>query len=101
MEKSRPICVTIVAILMVITGIILLSSGIFAVSSSAILSQFGGPLVAVVIGVGVFTIALGLAHFVLAWGLFKGKGWAWIITVARRLTEVLGVTSYAKLVVFE
>jgi hypothetical protein len=53
MEKSRPIGVTIVAILMVITGIILLSGGIFAVSSSAILSQFGGPLVAVVIGVGV------------------------------------------------
>lgn len=89
MEKSRPIGVTIVAILMVITGIILLSGGIFAVSSSAILSQFGGPLVAVVIGVGVFTIALGVAHFVLAWGLFKGKGWAWIITVILAIISVI------------
>jgi lysylphosphatidylglycerol synthetase-like protein (DUF2156 family) len=89
MEKSRPLGVTIVAILMVITGIILLSGGIFAVSSSAILSQFGGPLVAVVIGVGVFTIALGVAHFVLAWGLFKGKGWAWIITVILAIISVI------------
>jgi lysylphosphatidylglycerol synthetase-like protein (DUF2156 family) len=89
MEKSRPIGVTIVAILMVITGIILLSGGIFAVSSSAILSQFGGPLVAVVIGVGVFTIVLGVAHFVLAWGLFKGKGWAWIITVILAIISVI------------
>lgn len=89
MEKSRPTGVTIVAILMVITGIILLSGGIFAVSSSAILSQYGGPLVAVVIGVGVFTIVLGVAHFVLAWGLFKGKGWAWIITVILAIISVI------------
>lgn len=53
------------------------------------LSQFGGPLVAVVIGVGVFTIVLGVAHFVLAWGLFKGKGWTWIITVILAVISVI------------
>ncbi|HEX9320055.1 MAG TPA: hypothetical protein VF884_14065 [Nitrososphaeraceae archaeon] len=89
MQKSRPIGVTIVAILMIITGIVLLSGGIFAVSSSAVLSELGGPLVAVVIGVGAFAIILGFAHFVLAWGLFKGKGWAWIITVILAIISVI------------
>jgi len=26
-------------------------------------------------------IALGFADFVVAWGLWKGKGWAWIVTI--------------------
>jgi uncharacterized membrane protein (DUF2068 family) len=85
-EKKRPLGVTIVAILMVITGIILLGSGIFAVSTSGTASQLGGSLLAVTGTVG---IILGIAHFVLAWGLFTAKVWAWIITVILAVISII------------
>lgn len=31
--------------------------------------------------IGGIMIVLGIAFFVVAWGLFKGKGWAWGVTV--------------------
>ncbi len=66
MERSRPLAVTIVTILMIISGISLLFNVI-------------GPV----------TIVLAIARFVLAWGLFTGKGWAWIITVILAIISVI------------
>ena len=40
-----------------------------------------GAIVGVVMVTAGIAIALGIASFVLSWGLLKGKGWAWIITV--------------------
>jgi xanthine/uracil permease len=34
-------------------------------------------------------IALGLAWFGLAWGLFTGKGWSWLITVIFAIITVV------------
>jgi len=31
--------------------------------------------------IGSILIVLGIASFVVAWGLLKGKGWAWIVTI--------------------
>ena len=112
MEKSRPIGVTIVAILMVITGIILLSGGIFAilVIPNVINEQFAanqtnitignqtsiqlgntltGIINTVVIVISSISIALGVVAFVISWGLFNGKGWAWIITVILAIISVV------------
>ena len=38
-------------------------------------------LVGLSVGAGVALLALGIAYFVMAYGLLKGKGWAWTITV--------------------
>src|ERR671918_2643634 len=64
-QKQRPLGVTIIAILMIISGIALLGTG-------AIL---------LVVGIGVILVILGIASFVMAYGLWKGKGWAWTITL--------------------
>ena len=72
-QKQRPLGVTIIAILMIISGIALLSTG-------AIL---------LVVGIGVVPIVLGIASFVMAYGLWKGKGWAWTITLIISVISII------------
>ena len=72
-QKQRPLGVTIIAILMIISGIALLSTW-------AIL---------LVVGIGVVPIVLGIASFVMAYGLWKGKGWAWTITLILSVISII------------
>jgi hypothetical protein len=37
------------------------------------------PLIGILLGSGLFI--LGLAYFLMAYGLWKGKGWAWTLTL--------------------
>jgi uncharacterized membrane protein (DUF2068 family) len=68
MENPRPLGVTILAILTVISGI--------------------GFLVSVIL------IPLGIANLVVAYGLWKGKKWAWTITLVLSLIGIaLGLAS--------
>ncbi|HEX2124507.1 MAG TPA: hypothetical protein VHF44_02775, partial [Nitrososphaeraceae archaeon] len=47
-------------------------------------------------GIGVALIALGTAYFVMAYGLWKGKGWAWTITLILSFIGIaLGIASIA------
>ena len=98
-NKHRPFGVTILAILTIIAGIAFLANGVTAATiapslsvtntshnstfsttgSSAIIPQ--SLLVGLSVGAGVALLALGIAYFVMAYGLLKGKGWAWTITV--------------------
>lgn len=111
METNRPLGVTIIAILRIIGGIILLLGGIGLVTIAPFVGQLnvnttssttdnGVPVTpngtginlsnnftsflffAAFIGViGSILIVLGFASFVVAWGLLKGKGWAWTVTI--------------------
>jgi hypothetical protein len=40
-------------------------------------------------GVSIFIIILGVATLAIAWGLLKGKRWAWIITVIISIISIL------------
>jgi hypothetical protein len=72
-KKSRPFGVTIIAILIIIAGVISLLIGIGSVAI--------GPLIGLVFVVtGAISLALGVAYLVMAYGLWKGKGWAWTIS---------------------
>ena len=71
-QKHRPLGVTIIAILIIIGGILFLFSGI----------------VLLIIGIGFILLALGIAYLVMAYGLWKGKGWAWTITL---ILSVIGI----------
>ncbi|MBA3750818.1 MAG: hypothetical protein H0X03_08035 [Nitrosopumilus sp.] len=71
MQRNRPLGVTIIAILAVIGGIGSLLSG-FAVMALI-------PLLGLILG-GILVI-IGLAYFVMAYGLWKGLKWAWAITL--------------------
>jgi hypothetical protein len=64
LEKSRPLGITIITILVVIVAISILVNGF--VSPSPTLPVH---------------IIIGIAWLVLAWGLWTGRGWAWIITL--------------------
>jgi predicted membrane protein DUF2127 len=110
LETNRPLGVTIVAILRIIGGILLLLGGIGLVTIAPFVSQLNVnttsdttdnvPVTpngtgidlsnnntsflffAAFIGVvGSILIVLGIASFVVAWGLLKGKGWAWTVTI--------------------
>jgi uncharacterized membrane protein (DUF2068 family) len=64
-QKRRPLGVTLVAILLIIIGIISLVSG----------------LILLVIIVGIIPLVLGIAYLVMAYGLWKGRNWARIISL--------------------
>ncbi|HEY9399061.1 MAG TPA: hypothetical protein VIP29_04095 [Nitrososphaeraceae archaeon] len=76
--RSRPLGVTIVAILMIIEGIFLIFGGIAGVAVGGIIAEELGIAIIAASSVG---LALGIAGLFIAWGLITGKGWAWIITI--------------------
>lgn len=104
-QKHRPLGITIIAILTIIDGIAFLASGIAAVTVAPFLfgvdvnnsnnnvpratgtSTLGSVtipdtlLVRMSVVTGAAILALGVAYFVMAYGLLKGKGWAWTVTV--------------------
>jgi hypothetical protein len=115
-SKSRPTGVTIIAILNIIVGIILLLGGIAFIAAGIALSSLppsafedgnlaaddsdiddfsgippsligGGP-----VAIGSVMIAIGIVSFIVAYGLLKGMGWAWTVTVVLSIiSSVLSV----------
>jgi hypothetical protein len=77
MQRERPFGVTIIAILAVLGGIgsILLGFIVLII-----------PILGIILG-GIFVI-IGLSYFVVAYGLWDGRSWAWILTV---LISALGI----------
>jgi hypothetical protein len=101
--KSRPTGVTIIAILNIIGGIIMLIGGLFLITAGALIpslppsafedSDLSGIPISLLgggaIAVGAFTIALGIVSFVVAYGLMKGLGWAWTVTVILSIISIV------------
>jgi lysylphosphatidylglycerol synthetase-like protein (DUF2156 family) len=98
-QKQRPLGVTIISILTILGGIGFLATGIVPLVATPFLSDSNvspAVLVGLSSGIGIALIILGLAYFVMAYGLWKGKGWAWSITVVLSFVGiVLGVVSIA------
>ena len=96
MEKMhRPLGVTIIAILTIISGILLLLGGVSLIAIGALISvthvdttaattnsqpiaQFFGVISA---AIGSVLLAIGIGYLVMFLGLLKGRGWAWTITI--------------------
>jgi uncharacterized membrane protein len=117
--KSRPTGVTIIAILNIICGVIMLLIGIGLAIAGAIipfvpqsefqqqqqnltagdidLSQVPPSLVGSgLLAIGGILIAIGILSFVVAYGLLKGRTWAWTLTVVLSIISiVLNVISIA------
>jgi hypothetical protein len=108
-SKTRPTGVTIIAILNVISGIVMLVGGLGLATISSILPTMttidpnaSGQLAAAGllgvggIAVGGVLIILGIISFIVAWGLLKGKGWAWGVTMVLSIISIVtGVISMA------
>jgi hypothetical protein len=119
--KSRPLGVTIIAILNIIGGAIMLIFGIGLITLGAVLplappsvinqpelqgnltagqvpipptspestmiaqDLFGGFSIAI----GIVLIAIAIVSFVVAYGLLKGKGWAWTVTLILSIISIV------------
>ena len=93
-KQSRPRGVTIIAILIIIAGVLSLLLGIGLVVIGPFLmnglqttsSNLGSQIEPQIFGIiflvfGATSLALGVANLVMAYGLWKGKGWAWTISI--------------------
>jgi hypothetical protein len=97
-SAKRPTGVTIVAILNIISGIIMLIGGIALVAIGSVLPGAlpdtgisglpEGAFGALGVGMGGIILALGIFSFVVAYGLLKGMGWAWTLTVVLSVISI-------------
>ena len=91
--QIRPTGVTIIAILEIISGIIAIGFGVFfgvlmgsmGIGMSMSDEEFAAMFV-IIVGI---TIVLGTISFLMAWGLLKGKSWAWTITLILTIISLI------------
>jgi hypothetical protein len=93
--QHRPTGITIISVLMIIGGIILLFTGIAPLflgplisiesSSDYEISELG---MLITIG-GLVLVGLGIASFIVSWGLLKGKKWARTITLIISIIAII------------
>jgi hypothetical protein len=90
--SSRPMGVTILAVLNIISGIIMLLIGL-GVAALGVVLVFFAPI-GIFFG-GIFVI-LGIVSFIVAGGLLQGRGWAWTATLVLSIISiVIGIASLA------
>ena len=93
---SRPIGVTVVAIILMVTGVFVLLLGL----EGAGITKFGLAPLAPNGGLYAPTVILsGILSLVAAFGLFTLKSWAWylavIVLIFRVVADAFGLVSYA------
>lgn len=102
LQPNRPTGVTIIAILNIIGGIIMLIGGIALVAIGTFLpnalEQGMGPGMGPGMSTGMFgalgvamggiILALGIFSFIVAFGLWTGKSWAWTLTVVLSVISI-------------
>lgn len=102
---NRPVGVTILAVLQAVGSIILLFSGFSALSSRSSITQqlpqSGAPAQGEFVTIfSILLLVVGLISLLLAYGLFKLKGWAWITTLVLQalnaINSVIVVVSSAQ-----
>ncbi|MGB8087731.1 MAG: hypothetical protein WCF07_15710 [Nitrososphaeraceae archaeon] len=74
-SKRRPRGVTIISILTILDGSLIAFGGLSFLA-------FGGLLI------GGIVLAVGIGYLAVSYGLLKGKGWAWTITV---ILSIIGI----------
>jgi hypothetical protein len=92
-KPMRPTGITVLAILAMIFGVIAILGGVFvaAVGGSSILALYGyGAFSGLLSVLGVAVAVYGFLIFIFGWGMWTGKGWAWILGV---ILVILGILS--------
>ena len=107
--KNRPTGVTVVGVLQILTGLGSLGLGFMLASTYAFLgslmasnaegvtfsSGFGGLFVVAGALIGGILIVIGIANLLIAYGLFKGKSWAWILCLMFAvISAVFGILTF-------
>ncbi|MGC2384621.1 MAG: hypothetical protein WA631_16095 [Nitrososphaeraceae archaeon] len=104
--KRRPTGVTVIAILTIIGGILILISGVSLLAvwimisvapgnmpitattnlTSHTITQFFGVFSAIL---GAVFLAMGIGYLTMFYGLLKGKGWAWLVTIVLLIVGIV------------
>ena len=69
--------VTIIAILVIITGVVAIAGGLVLLGIAALVPE----LSIVFLSIGGVLIAIGIGYLAVSYGLFRGRGWAWSIAL--------------------
>lgn len=93
-REKRPLGIKTIALLMIISGIVSIISGVIGLGGLLVLStvskELGNEKPGIgLMGISVFVIALGVATMVIAWGLLKSKRWAWTMTVIISIISII------------
>lgn len=75
--SHRPTAVTIIAILVIITGVIAIAGGLGLLGIAALIPE----LSIVFLSIGAVLIVIGIGYLAVSYGLIKGRGWAWLIAL--------------------
>ena len=100
---NRPTGVTIIAILAIISGILLLFGGLSLIGTGALFSigpadssnnpngleSMGSFFGMAFLLLGAILLAIGIGYLVMSYGLLKGKGWAWTITIILTVISIV------------
>jgi len=82
--RSRPLGITIIAIILGIQGILSIIAGIFSLTAAG-----ANPAFAIV---GIITLILGILYLILAWGLWTLQPWAfWGVVVLEVIALINGI----------
>jgi len=95
-RPGRPIGVTILTILQVISGIGDIGLGILLIFAYVVSTALvgGGFLATALLLLGFVAFGLGILSFALAYGLWAGKGWAWGLSIVGAIIGLIfGVLS--------
>lgn len=99
--KVRPLGVTILAILEVLGGLVFLGIGALMLIAASLVTAatvsvpyfpFAFPaaiLAAVLLVYGAVLAILGIFAFVIAYGLWTGKGWAWTLAIILAIIAII------------
>jgi uncharacterized membrane protein (DUF2068 family) len=101
--SGRPVGITVLTILQVISGIAEVGLGIILVLGYVVLTALaGGSLFATaLLLLGIVAFGLGVLSFVLAYGLWAGKGWGWVLSIVVAIIGLIfGVLSLVSSLVF-
>ena len=80
--QIRPTGVTIIAVLEIISGIVAIAFGVSVGLMGSMGSMGSMSGLGVIIGaLGWVVVVIGIVSFILAYGLLKGKSWAWNATL--------------------
>ena len=82
--QKRPLGITIIAILLFIQAVIAIIAGIFAFIGTT----FANPLAGLLLGW--IPLAIGVLTFIVAWGLWTLKPWAYWVTL---ILEIIYIVS--------
>jgi len=97
MATERPFGVVILAILQVLAalgllglgGLLMAGAGFIGLAAITEIPELAGVITGILVAVGAFMLLLGIISLVVAWGLWTGQGWAWIVCLILTIISLI------------